>query len=802
MALEFFITYRGVRIESDEPALNWLDIDRVYKRSSKYSGITYLVTSELEFVGNFINIIDQIKSNGIAEKAILEIFRKNDETLKFEEKFTGLIDIIGSVKTISATGREVYKVNTKPTGFEVDFDNNFDVPVNITDDTDLFGNAMNPFARPFDYIKLEPLSIALRLDISNEIPNSFDGGSQLEIDSRPDNYAYFWTMNFGAKTIQEFDDNFQDNATLVYDDFSYHPDIEISDLDLILDSPNSPVNNNLEVLKVPTDGDYRIRFDYSHLITVDLASVQDEILRYQYTMMVVIVNRTDPLNPVVTLELLDKDVVENFDNDFLEFTKSGSIDKTFTLKAKDDIYIFPSMLLRIFGGSGSSTATIDVFNINFTILSLKIDGVTQFEETNPTSYLVHELFSRLTNKITGKFNAFSSDFYGRTDSQPVAYGSDGDGSLTAILDGTHIRGFKIGTGGEENRALNLSWKDFFESEKAKHNIDLGIIDGKVVVAKNEFFHDKTEFIDLGCIRDLEISTDPKKFHNNVEVGYSEFKNSENKSGAGLQEFNARTNHHTQLSEINSKYSALSKYIAGGYPIETTRRQQRSLDTEKETQFDLKKFMIALLRTGTAIDDATEEDPAFVNETYDPGDSENPWENISGVDFPEEVYNARWQPGRIARAHGNILRTSTEQSANDELLVQDIQGNDQFSSQLKTELNPVNEGDNIPGSELGDPLFNGDQYKFTHPLADEQIELYDANPYIAFRLEDANGKEYKGWIEGKLAINFNTNEADFVLNGFDDDEPVTEKYDFHGNEKITVSDIPAFERTSTFYLRQR
>ena len=68
--------------------------------------------------------------------------------------------------------------------------------------------------------------------------------------------------------------------------------------------------------------------------------------------------------------------------------------------------------------------------------------------------------------------------------------------------------------------------------------------------------------------------------------------------------------------------------------------------------------------------------------------------------------------------------------------------------------------------MGDALFNGDQYKFSQPLTDEQIELYDANPYIAFRLEDANGKEYKGWVEGKLAINMKTNNADFVLNGFD------------------------------------
>ena len=766
MALEFFITYRGVRVKSDQPSLNWKDLDLVYKKSGKYAGITYLVSSELEFVGNFINILDQIKANGIATKAILEIWRKNDITLELEEKFTGLVDIIGSVKTISATGREVYKVNTKPTGFEVDFDNNFDVPVNITDDTDLFGNAMNPFARPFDYIKLEPLSIKQRLDIENEIPNLFDGGSALEIDARPDNYVFFWTMFFGTKNIQEFEDNFQDNATLQYDDSSYHPDESLTNEEIILQSPHSPVNNNLQILNVIVPGDYRIQFDYSLSMDIDLIASVEQILRYRYVMMVVIINRDDPVNPSTTIDLLNEDQVHNVDNSHVQFSKTASIDKTYTLGVNDTVYIFPYVWARVFHTGIPTKVSINTFEIDFTALSLKIDGVTKFDETNPTALMAHELFSRLTNKITGQFNAFSSDFYGRTDSQPVAYGSDGEGSLTGILDGTHVRGWKIGTGGGENRALNLSFRDFFESEKAKHNIDLGIIDGKVVIEQKEFFFDKTEVIDLGCIRDLEISTDPKKFHNNVEVGYSEFKNSENKSGAGLQEFNAKSNYTTQLSEINSKYPAISKYVAGGYPIETTRRQQRSLDIEKETQFDLKKFMIALLRTGVAIDVATESSPAFVNETYDPLDGSNPWEDVSGVDFPEEVYNVRWQPGRMVRAHGNILRTSTNQSENDELLVQPVLGNDQFSSQLKIEVSSVDEGDNIPGSELGDPLFNGDQYKFTHSLTDAQIELYDANPYIAFRLEDANGNEYKGWIDGELAINMETNEADFVLNGFD------------------------------------
>ena len=762
MALQFFLTYRGVRVKADEPALDWKSIAQILKRSDKFDGITYLVTSELEFENNFVNILDQIKANGISGKATLEIFSQENDTRDWIQKFIGQIDLIGSVKTISTTGLEKYKVNTKPTGFEVDFANNFDVEVNITDNTDLFGNAMTPFSKVSEYIKLEPLSIKQRLDIENELPNLYDGGTALEIDARPDNYLFFWTMNFGQKNIQEFEDAFQDHATLIYDDSTFQPDLSITDLEAVTDAPQSPINNGLEIIKVETGGDYRVQFDYNLDMDIDLIASNEQILQYRYVMLVAIVDRSDVLNPSISLDILNSDIVENHDNSVLQFSKSASIDKTYTLNANDEIHIFPYMLLRVFNTNfpGQTKASINQFEISFTTLSLKIDAVTKFEETNPQTYLIHELFSRLVNKTTGQFNKFQSDFYGRTDSEPRTYDEDGEGSLTAILGGTHLRGWNIGTAGGNQRTLNLSFSKLFESESAKHNLGIGIIDGIVRIEKAEFFVDKiNSSADLGCIREMEIQTDPKAFYNEFEFGYSEWKNKENKTGAGLQEFNTKNTYNPQLSEIKAKYLVVSKYVAGGYPIETTRRQQRSLDTEKETEYDLKKFMIALLRRSG---DGSESNPNYINETYDPLDGSNPWQSVSGVDFPEEVYNVRWQPARMARNHGNKIRLSVLQNSNDTLLSQTIDGNELFSSQLKTESSPIVEGENIPGSELGDPLFTGQKFIFTNELTDDQIDSIILNPLYHIIYEDVKGNQIKGVIEGELSLPFDSNIGEFTL----------------------------------------
>ena len=347
MALQFFLTYRGVRVKADEPALDWKSIAQILKRSDKFAGITYLVTSELEFANNFVNILDQIKANGISGKATLEIFSQENDTRDWVLKFIGQIDLIGSVKTISATGIEKYKVNTKPTGFEVDFANNFDVEVNITDSTDLFGNAMTPFSKVSEYVRLEPLSIKKRLDVENEIPNLFDGGSALEIDARPDNYVFFWTMNFGTQNIQEFGDDYQNLSTIQNEDYSFHPDEALTNEEIILLSPHSPINNSQEILKISVAGEYRIQFSYTLDYAMALAIVPtQQVLRYRYVMMVAIVNRADPLNPTVTIDLLNEDTVNDWDLSAFSYTKTALIDKTYSLSANDRVYIFWSNLKR------------------------------------------------------------------------------------------------------------------------------------------------------------------------------------------------------------------------------------------------------------------------------------------------------------------------------------------------------------------------------------------------------------------------------------------------------------------------
>ena len=772
--LRFFLTYRDVRVESKQdgkyvPPENWKDIEQIFKRSSKYAGITYLMSSELQFAGPFVNILDQIKANGLGEDAFIEIWKKDQITNAWKSKFLGLIDVIGSKKRLSVTGREVYTINTSPIGFERDFDNNFDVDVNVTDSIDLFGNDIIPFERAFDWIGLKPLSIKKNLNVESEVPNNYDAGSEVTFRGDRD-YYYFLTVNHSKEIRQEFEEDYQNNSTLVYDDYGWVGPDPLSPFDHKVDvldaAPHSPTNNDLYLFKARLDGDYALTWQWDFDFRIDGIAPNEWTERYHYWVLLVVVNRDDPLNPVFTIEEIDAQDQQGINDPLLEFSNSGFVSRNYSLTAGEELYLIPYFTTHPKHDGIPTTMSYNEFLFTVNLDTVIIEATTKFDQTNSGAYLAHELFSRLTNKITGKFNSFTSDFYGRTDSQPISYDEDGEGSLTAILDGRHLRGWPVGNNNGES-SLNLSFKDFFESEKAKHNIDLGIIDNKVIIEELEYFYDSVNSsVDLECIRDLEIQTESKLFFNSINVGYSEWKNSENKEGPGLQEFNASKSQTTQLSVINSKYNAVSKFIAGGYPIETTRQEQKHLDQEKETQNDNKKFMIALQRTATAIEDGASDDPAFENETYKAGDPANPWLGISGVDFPEDIYNARWQPARIIRKHGNILRLSSKQSQNDELLTQTIDGNSDFSSQLKTETSPIKEGDNIPGIELGDELFTGYKFTFETSLTDDQIDSILANPYYHIKFSDVKGNDYKGVIPmgESLTINIKSNSASFNLLG--------------------------------------
>lgn len=777
--LLFFFNYKGERIQSKDlsgnviPALNWQDAEKVIKRSDKYDGITYVFTNEFIFIGNIVRLIDIARANGIGEELGIEIWSLDEETLDHVQEYSGLVDLPSAKKEINASGNIQYTITTKQVGFESDFDFSFDTEVNLTEPTDLKGNPILEFARPFDYVGLQQLSLERVVDVERVGEDSFDAGQSISYQGSRHKY-YFYTINHNQINRSELEGAFQDHPTREYTDYVYEgpdptgvPLFNLSgELSPLRNSPESPINLGLYILKAKETGLYTIKYDWDFDFAFQ-AQGTAQVLNFRYWLLIVIVNRANHLYPDLTvLEAPNSRVTGlGIDRRRYEFNSSSlpSLNLQLNLNAEEELYIIPmqgNTVNPLVSGNVSTRSSLITVNKS----NLRIEEVSKFGQTNATSYLAHEAFSRLTNKITGKFNGFRSSFYGRTDSQPRTYDEDGPGSLTAFMNGQHLRGWTIGNAGGSEKEFNTSFKDLFESEQAKHNIGLGVINNEIVIEDINFFYDKnTELLDLGCIPNLEIEYDLDEYYNRVEVGYSEWKNQENKGGAGLEEFNASKKYNTELNVIDKVLKIFSKYITAGYTIETTRREQRFLNEEKETQNDLKNFAIALLRTSTQIGSATSENPAFVNETFT-GDSSNPWELVEGVSFPFETYNIRWQPARMIRNWGNRIRLSIDNS-NKELLLQVTNGNKNFRSKLKSESEAVSEGDNITSSQLDPSLFNGELYTFEQRLTNDQIKAIETNPYGYVKFTDSFNKEYRGFFKGELSINLYTKIASATLRGY-------------------------------------
>ena len=96
-----------------------------------------------------------------------------------------------------------------------------------------------------------------------------------------------------------------------------------------------------------------------------------------------------------------------------------------------------------------------------------IEANRQCPETDAKIYLVHEALSRVVEAVTEGCLKVRSEYYGRTDSQPYAYATDGCGGLRAFDSGLQLRN-------AVDAKMFASPKDLFDGLNAIDNIGFGI----------------------------------------------------------------------------------------------------------------------------------------------------------------------------------------------------------------------------------------------------------------------------------------------------------------------------------------
>lgn len=219
-------------------------------------------------------------------------------------------------------------------------------------------------------------------------------------------------------------------------------------------------------------------------------------------------------------------------------------------------------------------------------------------DTSPAKvFLINESLCRVAEAITdGKIRAYS-DYFGRVDSEPYPALKDGCGSLEGITNGIFVRR-------QENRApdqpapMPVSLKDLFDGLNPIHNIGFGLEkdpfrEGYSILRVEpwKFFYSSDVLLWCDGVNNIEKSVQDQEHFSTFLVGYEKW---EAEQYNGLDEFLTKRKYRTTLSTVKNELSKLSKFIASGYALEITRRQQTG---SKDWRFDNDTFIICMKRGG-------------------------------------------------------------------------------------------------------------------------------------------------------------------------------------------------------------
>lgn len=407
--------------------------------------------------------------------------------------------------------------------------------------------------------------------------------------------------------------------------------------------------------------------------------------------------------------------------------------------------------LEIGLSSGSAHLNI-VFDkeTTFTLSAVKI-----CPNTAANVYSINETLSRVTEAITDNCLRVKSDYYGRTDSQPYTSAEDGCGSLRVTTSGLKIRK-------AENPTFFASLKDMFDGLRGIDNIGMGIEPNPFIPNFNwlriepvEYFYQDQEILALPFVPEAEISIQEQLHYSNIETGYEKW---EVEGINGLDEPNSNKKYRTGLSSVNNPIDIRSKFIAGSYPIESTRQQSFAATGAADTKYDNETFIIVVERQAYG----------FIVE-------QGNIDNAANVFSPQTLYNWRIRPfsnlmrwfKSIANSYPNISDSANKlffASGTGNLLAEGEIGGAYPTCKLENGVKAENR--DLGLLDFADvaeatPLWKPDYATLKYPLSVFDYRTLKANPYGYISFQCGTGEWKKGYVQN-LRYRLNKGEADFTL----------------------------------------
>lgn len=457
---------------------------------------------------------------------------------------------------------------------------------------------------------------------------------------------------------------------------------------------------------------------------------------------------TDAFTPIQIENYIDSQIapLTGFEHTILfDFDWRGAV----TLNPGEKVYIFFD-----YNDVQSNQGVFEpIQELKFTLNDVSfftIDSPTTVAGTTATVNMIYETGARLVESITNNELTFKSDFYGRTDSQPLAYEIDGCGSFRAFTNGLQLRKALLQDATNPNPFL--SFKQYFEDQQAIDLVGIGVEENKYVRMEpiRYFYKDIIVFVADG-VNKLEESVMQDRIYNNFKFGYDKY---ETESTNGLDAMHTKREYRIPIKNTDKGLEKYCKTIYDGYAIEVTKRK---VGTTEDWRYDQNLFGFCLIRTGDG----------YAVEQGNITDAENMFD-------PGTVINFRVTPVRNAMRWFNWLmqgiRKVTQASR---MLFNSGEGNYVAKGLLsdafcRMEANTVSENmpiglDNFADAEKdARPFLLPEQATFTYPLGlNEYVGLkQQAYGLVQYRQNPEDDWSF-GWIM-KLEPDHEGGEAKFTL----------------------------------------
>ena len=337
------------------------------------------------------------------------------------------------------------------------------------------------------------------------------------------------------------------------------------------------------------------------------------------------------------------------------------------------------------------------------------------------AYPIYEALQRCIQLITDTYDSFHSSFFGRTDSEITAYGSDGQ--LGHISKGLNIRNAE-----NYNNTISFALKDAFSSLSGIFCLGMGIesISGtdKVVIEELSYFFDSAVVLDLtSAVREAAVGKEviSERHFAQIVTGYQTY---EYTIAGGLAEYNTKSEFSTVLSSVDNKLDLSSKFRADTQGIMLLRQNTYS-DSDVKGDEDI--FIIdSIRRTSpyTGFQARTDEDFILVT---------------GGADA-ENSLNLDLTPKRNLLRNGLLVRAGLQKNLGTYLRWQAGDKNTTLATQRTAEAYPIKENADVLVNDLEEPFFLPELYTFECVMRNSDLETIKTNPKGLIKV----GSLY-GWI---------------------------------------------------------